>query len=362
MGAALQKCLRGDQIDKMNRRVFFQGAGTVAVAAPFVLRGAKQPRIKIGQIGLGHPHAIGKLGAIQSLDEDFELVGVVEPNAALRQRVKGVQFVSQAQLLETKGLQAVAVETAVRELVPTAARVIANGQHIHLDKPAGPSFMAFQKLLAEARRKKLTIQMGYMLRYNPAFQFMFRAVHEGWFGELMEVDAMMGKMAGAGMRKELAEFSGGGFFELACHILDAAVYLMGPPTKVHGIIRRTQQGEGDTFADNQLAVLEYPKGTACLRCNHNDPFGFPRRRFQVAGTRGGMEIQPLESGRFVLNLDRARGEYKRGSQTVQLKSGRSYKAEFADLARVIRGEKKLSWSYDHDLAVHATLLKICNMK
>ena len=75
-----------------------------------------------------------------------------------------------------------------------------------------------------------------------------------------------------------------------------------------------------------------------------------------------MEIQPLESGRFVLNLDRARGEYKRGSQTVQLKSGRSYTAEFADLARVIRGEKKLAWSYDHDLAVHATLLKICNMK
>lgn len=362
MGVALQKCLRGDQIDKMNRRVFFQGAGTVAVAAPFVLRGAKQPRIKIGQIGLGHPHAIGKLGAIQSLAEDFELVGVAEPNAALRQRVKGVQFVSQAQLLETKGLQAVAVETAVHDLVPTAARVIASGQHIHLDKPAGPSLVAFQKLVAEARQKKLTLQMGYMLRYNPAFQFMFRAVREGWFGELMEIDAMMGKKAGGDMRRQLAEFSGGGFFELACHILDAAVYLMGRPLKVHGITRRTRQGDGDTFADNQLAVLEYPKGTACLRCNHNDPFGFPRRRFQVAGTRGGMEIQPLESGRFVLNLDRARGEYKRGSQTVQLKSGRSYTAEFADLARVIRGEKKLAWSYDHDLAVHATLLKICNMK
>jgi len=346
----------------MKRRKFIQNAGAVTVAAPFVLRGAKPPRIKIGQIGLGHPHAGGKLGAIRSLADDFELIGVVEANATLRQRAKGVKFTSEAQLLETKGLQAVAVETAVRDLVPTAARVIANGQHIHLDKPAGPSLMAFQKLVAEARRKKLALQMGYMLRYNPAFQFMFRAVREGWFGELMEIDAMMGKMAGAGMRKELAEFSGGGFFELACHILDAAVYLMGPPTKVHGIIRRTQQGEGDTFADNQLAVLEYPKGTACLRCNHNDPFGFPRRRFQVAGTRGGMEIQPLESGRFVLNLDRARGEYKKGSQTVQLKGGRSYTAEFADLAKVIRGEKKLAWSYDHDLAVHATLLKICNMR
>ena len=69
----------------------------------------------------------------------------------------------------------------------------------------------------------------------------------------------------------------------------------------------------------------------------------------------------MESGKFVLNLDRARKGYKKGTQTVQLKSGRSYVAEFVDLAKVIRGEKKLEWSYEHDLTVHETLLKICNM-
>ena len=46
---------------------------------------------------------------------------------------------------------------------------------------------------------------------------------------------------------------------------------------------------------------------------------------------------------------------------MQLKGGRSYVAEFADLARVIRGEKKLAWSYQHDLTVHETLLKVCDM-
>ena len=44
-----------------------------------------------------------------------------------------------------------------------------------------------------------------------------------------------------------------------------------------------------------------------------------------------MEIQQLEGGRFSLNLDQVRGSYKKGTQTVQLKSGRSYVAEFADL-------------------------------
>jgi predicted dehydrogenase len=172
---------------------------------------------------------------------------------------------------------------------------------------------------------------------------------------------MMGKLAGAGMRKSLAEYSGGGFFELACHILDSVIFIMGEPQKVHGITRRTREGEGDAFADNQLAVLEFAEGTACLRCNHNDPFGGPRRRFQIAGTQGGMQIQPMESGKFMLNLDRARGKFRRGNQAVQLKGGRSYVAEFADLAKVIRGEKNLDWSFDHDLAVHETLLQICGM-
>ena len=344
----------------MNRRRFIHGTG-MGLAMPFIAKGAQATKIKIGQIGLVHAHSRGKLGAIRSLKDEYELVGVVEPDAGRRKLVSGVKFISEEQLLGTKGLQAVAVETHVRDLVPTATRVVATGRHIHLDKPAGPSLQAFKKLAADAKRQKLAIQMGYMLRYNPAFQFMFRAVREGWFGDIMEIDAMMGKMAGAGMRKDLAEFSGGGFFELACHILDSAVFILGKPQRIHGISRRTQSGEKDTFADNQLGVLEYEKATACIRCNHNDPFGFPRRRFNIAGTKGGMEIQQLESGRFTLNLDQTRGDYKKGSQVVQLKGGRSYVAEFTDLAKVIRQEKNLAWSYEHDLIVHETLLRICGM-
>ena len=42
------------------------------------------------------------------------------------------------------------------------------------------------------------------------------------------------------------------------------------------------------------------------------------------------------------------------------RSGR-YDGEFADLARVIRGEAKLAWSYEHDLAVQETVLRAAGM-
>ena len=95
-------------------------------------------RIRIGQIGLAHPHASGKLNAIRSLQDTYELVGVVEPNPSFRKRTKGVDFISLEQLMNTKGLEAVAIETIVQELVSTALPVVEAGKHVHLDKPAGP--------------------------------------------------------------------------------------------------------------------------------------------------------------------------------------------------------------------------------
>ena len=345
----------------MRRRTAIGSSG-LALTFPYVSKAVEPPKIKIGQIGLGHPHAHGKLDAIRKLSSTYELVGVVEPNHSLRKSIRDVKFIPEEELLGLKDLQAVAVETAVEDLAKTATRVIEAGCHLHLDKPAGPNLSDFQKLHQSAASRKLTIQMGYMLRYNPAFQFLFKAVHEGWFGEIMEIDAMMGKKASPDLRKELAIYKGGGFFELACHILDAAMYVLGSkPDKAQGFNLRTQKSSGDSFADNQLVVLKYPRATATLRCNHNDPFGFPRRRFNIAGTQGGMEIKQLESGHFTLYLDRSRGNYQRGTHSVQLEGGRSYVPEFEDLAKIIRGEKKLSWTPQHDLAVQETLLRVCEM-
>jgi len=350
----------------MTRRGFTAGVSAIGAAAfvgasRAVAAAGAGDRIKVGQIGVGHPHASGKMAAMRSLKDTYDVVGLADPDAGRAEKAvgggayKGLTPMSVEQLLNTQGLAAVAVETDVFALVPTAQRCIDAGVHIHLDKPAGESLSAFRDLCASADQRKLTIQMGYMLRYNPAFELLFRAVREGWLGEIYELDAMMGKKASAGLRRALSKFKGGGMFELACHLIDAAVTVLGKPEGVSAFTKRT--GE-DTFADNQLAVLSYPKATATIRCSHVDPFGFPRRRFQVAGSGGAFEVKPLESGEVDLSLTRARGKFKKGTQRVTLKRrGGRYDGEVADLAKVIRGEKQLAWDRSHDLAVHETVLR-----
>ncbi|MCB1122538.1 MAG: Gfo/Idh/MocA family oxidoreductase, partial [Verrucomicrobiae bacterium] len=322
-------------------------------------------KIRIGQIGTSHAHASGKIQTIRGQFDIYELVGVVEPDKSRRESLEqnkaysGVTWITEKQLLQAPGLQAVAIETEVAQLIPTANRALEAGLHIHLDKPAGDNLPDFQKLLRIAEKKKRVVQMGYMLRYNPAFQFMYRAVREGWFGNIMEVDCMMGKLANENTRQDIGAFSGGGMFELGGHVIDSIVYMLGKPLAVSAFTRRTQ---ADGIADNQLAVLEYPQATATVRINHRDPFGSPRRRFQIAGDKGGMEIQQLESGNFTLFLDEARGDYSKGTHSVSLdRDGGRYDGEFRDLAMVLRGEKPFAWSYQHDLDTHETLLRASEM-
>jgi predicted dehydrogenase len=328
---------------------------------PAVLRGAGEGRIKIGQIGTGHAHASGKMETMRASAE-YEVVGIAEPHPERRagaeksRAYEGLRWMSVEELLATPGLQAVAVETEVKDLVPMASLAVHAGKHVHLDKPAGESLPAFQALLVAAEEKKVTVQMGYMLRYNPAFALLFQLLKEGALGEVFSIDAVMSKLLSQGERARMLPYTGGSMFELGCHLIDAALYVLGKPEKVTPYGRRVTGTDG--YVDNGLAVLEYPRATATIRSAMIEVEGGPRRQFVVCGTKGTFDIRPLEPAAARLALLEPHGDYKKGYQDVRFaKGGGRYDGDFAELAKVIRGEKKLDFTPQHDLAVEETVLQ-----
>jgi predicted dehydrogenase len=350
---------------KSTRRSFLaQAAAVPAAGAILSAVHAQQPRqrIKVGQIGVGHAHAAGKLATMRKMTDDYEVVGVVEPDEERRrgamagEAYRDVKWLTEQQLLDTPGLAAVAVETTVRDLVPTAQRCVEAGLHVHLDKPAGESLSAFRRLLETAQEKKLVVQMGYMFRYNPAFRFVYQAVRDGWLGDVFELHGVMSKAVDDGSRRRLAEYPGGSMFELGCHLIDSLVYVLGKPDRVTAYVRKTRPD--DPLADNQLAVLEYPRATATIRSTLIEVEGTRRRQFVVCGDAGTIDIRPLEPPQARLALDRPRGEHKRGFQDLKLSPMRGrYDGDFEDLARIIRGEQPAEFTPQHDLAVHECVLR-----
>lgn len=335
----------------MNRRSFLLACASTT-SSSIAVGSSSSPKLRIGQIGTEHAHAAGKMEAIRNQPDLWEVVGIAAKNG---KGYKDLPLLTEEQLLNTPGLKAVVVETVVEESCPTALRCIQADKHIHLDKPGALNHDDFKTMRLEAEKRDLTVQMGYMLRYNPAFELLFQAVREGWLGEITEIDAAMGKLADASTRTAIGKLPGGGLFELGCHVIDATLTLLGKPQTVTPF--STPSGH-DGVQDNQMAVLQYPKATATIRCNHTDPFGGPRRRFNVTGTEGTFEIVPLESGKINLSLTKPRGAYKKGLQSFQLTvpKGR-YDGEFIDLAKVLHGDKKFAWTASHDIAVHETTLR-----
>ncbi len=349
----------------MQRREFMAAASAIlaaSVAQP--ARAQDKPKIKAAQIGVAHAHASGKMAAMRKLGDDYEIVGIAEPDenrrkrAALSPAYRDLKWMSIDDLLATPGLQVVAVETEVRDLVPTAQKCIDAGVNIHLDKPAGESLEAFRKLLDTATTKKLTVQMGYMLRYNPAMQLACKLAKEGWLGEIFEASAIMSKtISSASERRQLAQYPGGTMFELGCHVIDSLVYVLGKPQRVHAFGRRMKPKQDD-LVDNQLAVLEYEKATATVRSAMVEVSGERRRQYVLCGDQGTIDIRPLEAPKMLLALGKARDPYKAGYQEIELpRSTGRYDGEFIDLAKIVRGEKQADFTPEHDLAVHETILR-----
>jgi predicted dehydrogenase len=333
-------------------------------------------RIKIGQIGTGHEHASAKMSTFRKLSDHYEVVGIAESDPESRTRYENhpayrdLTWMTEEQLLGTKGLQAVAVEVSSADdrIMDVTGRCIDAGLHVHLDKPGGESFSAFKKVLDEAGRRKLAVQLGYMYRNNPAVQFCQRAVREGWLGQVFEVHCVMSVTHSVDYRKYLSQYPGGTMFIFACHLIDLVVGLMGKPDRIVTFPRQTRSDVGVEMCDNGLIVFEYPKTTATIRTCSLEVEGYQRRQLVVCGDQGTVDIRPLE--KFVahasepltlrLALSQARDAYKKGYQEVSFPPppGR-YDLQLIELAQIIHGEIENPYPLQHELLVQECLLKAC---
>lgn len=367
----------GNNENRKVRRQFLATAAGVAASLPWLQRNAfaadpPKQRIKIGQIGTEHEHASGKMATFRKLSDHYEVVGIVENDPAARKRheneavYRGLKWMTEEELFNVSGLKAIAVETKVVDLVPTAARCIRAGMHLHLDKPGGEELAPFKAVLDEAGRRNLAVQLGYMYRNNPAIQFCLRAARQGWLGNIFEVHAVMSRPHSVAYRQYLSQFRGGSMYIFGCHLIDLIVSLLGKPERVVPYLRQIR--DDVKVNDNGLVVLEYPRTTVTIRTSSLEVEGYQRRQLVVCGDQGTIDIKPLETLdiqptpplKLRMALLKPRDAYKAGYQDVSFPPmpGR-YDEQLIELARIIRGEIANPYPLSHELLVQEVVLAAC---
>ncbi|MBT3374784.1 MAG: Gfo/Idh/MocA family oxidoreductase [Lentisphaerae bacterium] len=327
-------------------------------------------KIKIGQIGVCHEHASGKIGALRKLPDVYEIVGVVDDRDTAAARFagdnlapyEGLTWMTEEELFATPGLQAVAVETPNLDLVPTALRCMERGLHMHMDKPAGDDMALFEKLLDGCREKGLALQLGYMLRTNPPMMLCEQAVREGWLGDILQIQVDMNhNYGGEAYPDYMGSFTGGIMFNLGCHPIDWIVSLLGRPDNVTPFPKAVP-GIDSCININGLAIIEYPHTHVTVRVCSATAESTGQRRLTVCGTKGTFDLCPLEKydGKPMaarLTLAEGNGQYDAGTHTVEFEGvSDRYMAQMQELAHVINGEIENPYSYDHDRLAHDVIL------
>ncbi len=314
-------------------------------------------------LGAGHAHAVGKMKMLQALDE-YELVGVCEPDRTTRDRLlekqalQGLRLLTEEQLLGDRSIEVVAVEGKVQQNLALARRALEAGKHVHLDKPAGTDLSAFRALLDEAAEEKLLVQMGYQFRYNSGIDFALKAVKNNWLGEIFFVHGSIGSRIARDARRENAFHPGGMMLELGCHLIDVLAAILGRPSEVTPVMRHDSEYD-DRLADNTLAVFHYPHAVAVIESAAMESEGFQRRRLEICGTEGTVIVEPIEPPAVRLHLIEPRESYSAGWQQIPVPNTPRYEEDLRELARCIRTGEEPSFSMDHDYIVQETILRAC---
>ncbi|MBQ9428909.1 MAG: Gfo/Idh/MocA family oxidoreductase [Clostridia bacterium] len=326
-------------------------------------------KIKIGQIGIGHNHGAAKAADCKRLSALFEFVGVVAPESdrAYFDRktldvYKDVPFMTEEELFAVPDLDAVLIETAVPNLVPTGLAAVRRGLHIHLDKPAGEDPDLFETLLQTAKEKHLAVQMGYMYRYNPSVLYALEQIKAGKLGDIHTIDAQMSTEHAAAFRAFLSQFAGGSMYIFGCHLIDLIVQIKGRPKEILPFPLSSGH-DGLHFPDNCAAALLYDDGTCFVRTSSVEVNGFGRRQIAICGTRGSIEIKPIEGPtRLTEAYAGETSPWKDLHREVELpRQEHRYTAMLTDFAKMIRGEGENPYTYEHDLYVQKATLAACGL-
>jgi predicted dehydrogenase len=117
----------------------------------------------------------------------------------------------------------------------------------------------------------------------------------------------------------------------------------------------------DNFADNTVAVFEFPRAIGIISSAALQPNSNQYRSFEVFGTGGTAVVRPIEPPTLTIDLSKPAGPYRAGPNQVILPEYRRYIADFAALARAVRDGQPLHVTPEEDLLVHEVLIRASGM-
>ena len=335
-------------------------------------------KIRIAQIGMNRYSHSGEIFyTLKNLPNIFELVGYAlvederETCAKKFSVLEGYPELTLEEILNDPTIEAVAIETDEIHLNKYTQMAIDHGKHIHMEKPGSQDLASFERLIESARKSGKVFHIGYMYRYNPFIADAIKRAQEGEFGSIYSVEAHMSRLDGKAGREWFGTFKGGMMFYLGCHLIDLVLQIQGMPEKI--IPLNTATGiDGVNTEDLGFAVLKYPNAVSVVRMGGTEIGGPDRRQLVICGSKGTVEIRPLEGSA------KEYGKYMQRAKKIETKRSafdgkaiaafseshpfQRYTAMMESFAAMVRGEKENPYTLDYELQLFKVILRCCGIE
>ena len=333
-------------------------------------------KIKVAQIGTsGNSHGQSIFASMAKQSDIFEIVGYALPE---NEREKfpnrmevfnGYKEMTVDEILNDPEIEAVAVETEEIYLTKYATLVAKSGKHMHMEKPGGTNLADFENMINIMKKSGKVFHTGYMYRYNPAVMKVKELVKSGKLGEIYSVETHMDCIHPTDVRQWLENFPGGMLFFLGCHLIDLIFSIQGTPEEIIPMSMATGI-DGVTAKDYGMAVFKYKNGISFAKTSASEPGGFLRRQLVVCGSKGTIELKPLEAYDEKGLVMTSMFEYYSEKDTDWGRKWDESESPHADrydnmmrgFASYVRGEKENPWNYDYELELYKIILKACGEK
>ncbi len=329
--------------------------------------------MRLGMLGMWHSHADGIVRQVAEHPDEFQLVGFWDPEPDVvanrtkqwQPRVPGFRVFDRPEDVLAEKLDGVVVESRVHNNLRLARMAIESGRPVMLEKPAGTHLDEHRKLIDFAQRKHLHVQMIYLFRYMSAVQEMFRRTRAGELGRVYEFRARLPKSIGDYGRfvEELKLYKGGMFFEMAGHVIDMMVAVLGKPNRTTGFLAHHHTEPPTNYMDDGIAIFEYDHAFGIIEVPSLEVAPHSRR-IEVYGTAGACVIPHLGSGHLANKNIQPIEVYKKGDsdwKSIELEAATLQISDLREFAAVVAGKKSPEFSLEHDLTVQSALLQACGM-
>jgi UDP-N-acetylglucosamine 3-dehydrogenase len=174
-------------------------------------------------------------------------------------------YTNPAQMLKNSSIEAVSICTWSTSLAETALKALNAGKHVLVEKPMAESTEQAEKLLAAAKKKRVHLTVGFLMRFIPGIQHMKKAVTDKSIGELVcatakRVSQWPERIGDVGVVKDTA-----------IHDIDAVGYLFNEdPIAVYA---KTGSMRNKKFEDYAQILLTFEdEKTAFIESNWLTPY------------------------------------------------------------------------------------------